>query len=223
MLTAWALVVDGVLIEWQWAVSVVELWQALHEEVHERAHDGDRIRRTASNVDGHNAFGLEGVSNAHGLAWIWLSGRKTTEARAGADGHNSLGAASNALDEGQHGLVANATIDTVFTHRDCAFNQANVAVFIGHCGFKGMVRGGTCGGHDGLAVVKGNGIDDEVVEIWVRGAEQGLGTARAFCAVHVDDGWALWAFEGRGHFARHACVHAKGNGNHGTQLHEITT
>ena len=84
-------------------------------------------------------------------------------------------------------MIGNVAVISVVLGGDGTFHDTDKAIGIGNGLFQGLFRGFACGGHDGLVVVEGDGVENQGVQVRVNGAEQGFGTAGAFRFVQVDN------------------------------------
>ena len=105
---------------------------------------------------------------------------------------------------------------------DGPFHDADEALGSGNGLLQSRFGGFARGGHDGFVIIQGDGVQDQGVEEGFAGAQQGLGTARAFSAVQIDHGGAAIG-QRRGHFRGHAGPKAHGHGHGRAEFQKITT
>ena len=222
--TAFAQVVHGLTVEHERTAQIVELDLFVLQKGHQRAHQVQGVGRAARDIDGlhvHAQFG-EAVIDAHGAGGVGLGGLHAAVSGTGAHGDHGLGLGQHALAQIQHGVAAHIAVLAVHGRGDGAFHHADEAFGIADGLFQRGLGGFARGGHDGFVIIQGDGVQDQGVEEGFAGAQQGLGTARAFSAVQIDHGGAAIG-QRRGHFRGHAGPKAHGHGHGRAEFQKITT
>jgi len=102
------------------------------------------------------------------------------------------------------------------------FHDQEETVGSGHGLVQGLFGGFSGGGHQGLLVVEGNGVEDERVDIGLDGPDRRFGAARAFRVVQPDDRGAASGGQGVSHLGDEGRAQAHGRGHGGAEFHELT-
>jgi len=216
-----ALIVDALAIEHFRAADAIEFRQGVEgEDVGKDAGHDFGNGRAAGHID--NRLVRDELVDGHGAGGIGMSGLDAAVGGAGAPGNDSLCVLSGLLEDVQKGVAADGAVDAAILGGSIAFNGKKIAA--------GMVLDElladlfdleTRGRLEGVVVVEGDHVEDDVLGDRVGGADKGFAATRALETVEPnnrDAGLGLHRSDDRGH---HGGFQAHGRGRGDTKAQKV--
>jgi len=210
-----ALIVNALAIEHFRAADAIEFGQGVEgEDVGEDAgHDlGDG--RAAGHVD--DGLVRDELVDGHGAGGIGMSGLDAAIGGAGAPGNDGFGVFGGFFEDVQKGIAADGAVYAAILGGSIAFNGKEIAAgvilneFFANC--FDLEAGGRL---EGIIVVEGDHVEDDVLSDGVGGADKGFAATGALEAMEPDDGDAglgLHRGDNRGNHGSFQ-THSRGGGD----------